>query len=104
MRDRRTDESPRSVGTATVRVQERRTPPSGWLADSLQALAELDDEIVEDGLPEIKPSVHPVPSSCSWTMTDAPSATSTHMGAVAAPATTLRRTSPTGSSRSSWRP
>ena len=28
-----------------------------WLADAPQALAELDDEIVEDGLPEIGPAV-----------------------------------------------
>ena len=46
-----------SVGTATIGVQGPRTPPSAWLADALQALAELDDEIVEDGLPAIKPSV-----------------------------------------------
>ena len=39
MRDRSADES-----------------PSAWLADALQALAELDDEIVEDGLPAIGPS------------------------------------------------
>ena len=51
------DESPMSVGTATVRVQGRRTPPSGCPADTLQALTDLDDEIVEDGLPEIRPSV-----------------------------------------------
>ena len=57
MRDRSANESPMSVGTATVRAQGRRTPPSVCLADTLQALAELDDEIVEDGLPEIKPSV-----------------------------------------------
>ena len=46
-----------SVGHATIGVQGPRTPPSAWLADALQALAELDDEIVEDGLPEIGPSV-----------------------------------------------
>ena len=57
MRDRSADESSRSIGTATIGAQALRTPPSVWLADALQALAELDDEIVEDGLPEIKPSV-----------------------------------------------
>ena len=57
MRDRSADESPMSVGTATIGVQGPRTPPSAWLVDALQALAELDDEIVEDGLPAIKPSV-----------------------------------------------
>lgn len=57
MRDRGADESPMSVGTATSGVQGPRTPPSAWLADALEALAELDDEIVEDDLPEIKPSV-----------------------------------------------
>ena len=46
-----------SVGTATIGVQGSRTPPSAWVADALQALAELDDEIVEGGLPEIGPSV-----------------------------------------------
>ena len=40
-----------------MRDRRARTPPAGWLADALQALAELDDEIVEDGLPEIGPSV-----------------------------------------------
>ena len=57
MRDRNANESPMAVGTATIGVQRPRTPPSAWLADALQALAELDDEIVEDGLPEIGPSV-----------------------------------------------
>ena len=57
MRDRSADESPMSVGTATIGVQGPRTPPPAWLADARQALAELDDEIVEDDLPEIKPSV-----------------------------------------------
>ena len=45
-----------SVGAVTIGVQGSRTPPSAWLADALQALAELDDEIVEDGLPPIGPS------------------------------------------------
>ena len=57
MRDRSASESPMSVGTATIGVRAPRTPPSAWLADALQTLAELDDEIVEDGLPEIEPSV-----------------------------------------------
>ena len=57
MRDRGVDVSPMSVGTATFGVQAPRTPPSAWLTDALRALAELDDEIVEDGLPEIGPSV-----------------------------------------------
>lgn len=46
-----------SVGTAAVGVRESPTPPSAWLAEARQALAELDDEMVEDGLPEIGPSV-----------------------------------------------
>jgi len=57
MRDRSADESPMSAGTATIGVQGPRTAPSAWLADALHALAELDDEIMEEGLPEIKPSV-----------------------------------------------
>lgn len=57
MRDRSAEESQMSVGTPTIGVQGPCTPPSAWLADALQALAELDDEVAEDGLPEIKPSV-----------------------------------------------
>jgi len=57
MRDRNADESPMSVGAATIGVQGPRTPPSAWLANALQALVGLDDEIAEDGLPEIKPPV-----------------------------------------------
>lgn len=57
MRDRSADESRMSVGARTIGVQGSRTTPSAWLADALQALAELDDEIVEDGLPEIGASV-----------------------------------------------
>ena len=57
MRDRSAGESPLSVGTTTIGVQGSRTPPSAWLADALRALAELDDEMVQDGLPDIKPSV-----------------------------------------------
>ena len=57
MCDRSADESPTSVGTPAFGVQGPRTSPSAWLADALQALAELDDEIAEDGLPEIGPSV-----------------------------------------------
>ncbi len=57
MRDRSADESPMSVGAATLGVQGPRTPPSAWLAEALQALAELDHEIVEDGLPDTKPCV-----------------------------------------------
>ena len=57
MRDRNAGASSMSVGTATIGVQGPRTPRSTWLADALRALAELDAEIVEDGLPEIGPSV-----------------------------------------------
>ena len=56
MRDRSADESPTSVGRATIGVQGSRTPPSAWLADALQALAEVNEEISEDGLPVIPPS------------------------------------------------
>ena len=57
MRDRSADEAPTSVGTATIGVRGVAARPSAWLADALQALAELDDEIAEDGLREIGPSV-----------------------------------------------
>jgi len=57
MGDRSADESPMTVGTVTIGAHGSHTPPSAWLADALQALAELDDEIVEDGLPEVGPSV-----------------------------------------------
>ena len=57
MRDRSADESRMSVGPARSGVRGSPTPPSAWLADALRALAELDGEIVEDGLPEIGPSV-----------------------------------------------
>ena len=33
MGDRTADESPMSVGTGTIGVQESRSPRSGWLAD-----------------------------------------------------------------------
>ena len=46
-----------SIGKATIAVQGSRTRPSAWLADALQVLAEVDEEIAEDGLPEIIPSV-----------------------------------------------
>ena len=50
------DRSPMSVGTPAVGFQRSRRPRSAWLADALRALAEVDDEIAEDGLSEINPS------------------------------------------------
>ena len=49
------DESPMSVGTPAVGFQRSRRPRSDWLADALRALAEVNDEIAADGLPEINP-------------------------------------------------
>ena len=46
-----------SVGKATIGVQGSRTPPFAWLAEALRALAEVNEEIAEDGLPEITPSM-----------------------------------------------
>ena len=51
------DESPTSGGKLTGAMFERVLPPkSAWLEDALAALAEVDDEIKEDGLPEINSS------------------------------------------------
>ncbi len=51
------DESPASVGTPTgTTSRELRRPRSTWLADALAALGEVDDEIAEDGLPEVGPT------------------------------------------------
>ena len=52
------DRSPMSVGTPAVGFQRSRRPRSAWLADALRALAEVDDEIAEDGLPEITSVPH----------------------------------------------
>ena len=49
------DKSPMSVGTPAGGFQRSRRPMSAWLADALRALAEVDGEIAEDGLPEISP-------------------------------------------------
>ena len=51
------DESSTSGGTLTGAVFERLLPPkSAWLEDALGTLAEMDDEVTEDGLPEINSS------------------------------------------------
>ena len=51
------DESSTSGGKLTGAVFERSLPPkSAWLEDALGSLAEMDDEITEDGLPEINSS------------------------------------------------
>ena len=50
------DESPMSVGTPAVGFQRSGRPRSAWLTDALRTLAEVDDEIAEDGLPEVNPS------------------------------------------------
>lgn len=51
------EESPTSGGKLTGAAFERLlTPKSAWLEDALGALAEVDDEITEDGLPEINSS------------------------------------------------
>ena len=43
-----------SVGTSTGDVCRRpRSPEPSWLADALAELAEVDDEIAEDNLPEV---------------------------------------------------
>ena len=43
-----------SVGTSTGDVCRRpRSPEPSWLADALAELAEVDDEVAEDNLPEV---------------------------------------------------
>ena len=43
-----------SVGTSTGDVCRRFRPPEPcWLADALAELAEIDDEIAEENLPEV---------------------------------------------------
>ena len=43
-----------SAGTSTGDVCRRpRSPEPSWLADALAELAEIDDEIAEDNLPEV---------------------------------------------------
>ena len=43
-----------SVGTSTGDVSRRFRPPEPcWLADALAELAEIDDEIAEENLPEV---------------------------------------------------
>ena len=51
-----TDGSPMSIGVPALPFRPSREPRSGWLADALCALAELDAEIVEDGLPDVGPA------------------------------------------------
>lgn len=51
-----TDESQTPVGRLSAAYEHVRTPKSAWLADALRALAEVDDETAEDGLPEINTS------------------------------------------------
>lgn len=51
-----TDGSPMSVGAPAVAFQRSPRPRFAWLADARRALAEVDDEIAEDGLPEVAPS------------------------------------------------
>ena len=48
-----TDGSPMSIGARALPFHFAREPRSGWLADALRALAELDAEIAEDGLPDV---------------------------------------------------
>ncbi len=51
------DESPALSGKLTGAAFKRLLPPkSAWLEDALAVLAEVDDEITEDGLPEINSS------------------------------------------------
>ncbi|MCY4600766.1 MAG: hypothetical protein OXF27_12710 [Acidobacteria bacterium] len=47
------DTSPISFGPSAHGFQRPNGPGSAWLKDALQALAEVDEEIAEDGLPEI---------------------------------------------------
>ena len=51
-----TDGSPMSIGAPALPFRRSRGPMSAWLADARRALAEVDDEIAEDGLPEVAPS------------------------------------------------
>jgi hypothetical protein len=46
-------EKPSSRGLAAVRTYQQLSPPTSWLADALQALAEVPEEIAEDELPSI---------------------------------------------------
>ena len=48
---------PMSHGTLAAGFQPPNRPGADWLSDALQALKEMDDEIAEDGLPEIALSV-----------------------------------------------
>ena len=50
------DGSPMSIGAPALPFRPSREPMSAWLADALRALTEIDDEIVEDGLPDVAPS------------------------------------------------
>ena len=50
------DRSPMSIGAPGIPFQRSRRPGSAWLADALRALTEVDDEIAEDGLPDVAPS------------------------------------------------
>ena len=47
---------PMSVGAPEHGFRRYRGAGSAWLTDALRALSEVDDEIIEDGLPEISPS------------------------------------------------
>ena len=51
-----TDGSPMSIGAPALPFRPSREPMSAWLADALRALTEIDDEIAEDGLPDVAPS------------------------------------------------
>ena len=51
-----TDGSPMSIGTPALPFRPSRGPMSAWLADALRALTEVDDEIAEDGLPDVASS------------------------------------------------
>lgn len=51
-----TDGSPMSVGAPVVAFQQSSEPRSAWLAGALRSLAEVDDEVAEDGLPPIDPA------------------------------------------------
>ena len=51
-----TDGSPMSIGAPSLPFRPSREPMSPWLTDALRALTEVDDEIAEDGLPDVAPS------------------------------------------------
>ena len=51
-----TEGPPMSIWAPAVAFQRSREPRPAWLADALRALAEVDDEIAEDGLPDVAPS------------------------------------------------